>query len=261
MHVLVCVVPVCPIRAEPSHRSEQVTQLLFGEKCQLLETTKDFLRVKLLFDNYEGWCQVNQLEEVLEEELAENELPATARMLAPGWINEIKVNGQLMQIPFGSTLPIADGGDVQLGKFKVEYNGEAIRPEKNTLTEDLVKKFSFTFLNTPYLWGGRSVFGVDCSGFTQMVFNCMNIPLLRDAYQQATQGYAIGFIQEAKCGDLAFFDNEAGRITHVGILLSADTIIHASGKVRVDTIDNFGIVSSDTGKRTHNLRVIKRLTE
>lgn len=127
------------------------------------------------------------------------------------------------------------------------------------MNEDSLKKISYTFINTSYLWGGRSVFGIDCSGFTQVVFKCLSIPLLRDASQQATQGDEVGFLQEGKSGDLAFFDNHAGRITHVGILLNENTIIHASGKVRVDTIDSLGIVNTDTGQRTHKLRLIKRI--
>ena len=122
----------------------------------------------------------------------------------------------------------------------------------------MIKKLTHTFLNTPYLWGGRSVFGIDCSGFTQLVFQCLKIPLLRDAYQQATQGQEVA-LEDARCGDLAFFDNEAGRITHTGILLNSNTIIHASGKVRIDTIDPQGIVRQDDGMRTHNLKIIKRL--
>jgi cell wall-associated NlpC family hydrolase len=115
------------------------------------------------------------------------------------------------------------------------------------------------FLNSAYLWGGRSIFGVDCSGFCQTVFRFIGIPLLRDAYQQASQGEAIGFLEETKLGDLAFFDNEEGRITHVGMLLDQDTIIHASGRVRMDTIDHLGIVNVDTGLHTHKLRIIKRM--
>lgn len=253
MPLLMCVVPVCPIRAEPAHKSEQVSQLLFGELCEVLERNKDFIRIKAEYDTYEGWCQANQLEEMLER------LPLPHEGLAPAWINEVQVNGQPMYIPFGSVIPVGEGQSLQLGKFKIEYKGDIIKPEENTSTEDLVKKFSYTYLNTPYLWGGRSVFGVDCSGFVQVVFSCLNIKMPRDAYQQAVEGESVGFLQEVKCGDLAFFDNENGRITHVGILLNSETIIHASGKVRLDTIDNLGIINSDTGKRTHNLRVIKRI--
>ncbi|MCW3109382.1 MAG: hypothetical protein JWQ09_3888 [Segetibacter sp.] len=251
MAFLICVVPVCPIRAEASHRSEQVSQLLFGEPCELLERTNDFVKIRVIYDNYEGWCQETQLEE------ASNETSSTNVKLAGNWVNEIIINDQLMYIPFGSSLP--EKGFI--GKIKVEYNGTSIDVEKNTMNEELLQKLSFTFLNTPYLWGGRSVFGIDCSGFTQLVFKCMNISMLRDASQQVTQGDEVGFLQEVKPGDLAFFDNEAGRITHVGILLNGNTIIHASGKVRVDNIDSLGIINTDNGKRTHKLRLIKRIAK
>jgi cell wall-associated NlpC family hydrolase len=113
--------------------------------------------------------------------------------------------------------------------------------------------------NVPYLWGGKSSFGIDCSGFVQQVFKLFGKHLLRDTYQQATQGESIGFLQEVQCGDLAFFDNAEGRIVHVGILLNSETIIHASGNVRVDTMDSYGIINRNTGMRTHQLRVIKRV--
>jgi cell wall-associated NlpC family hydrolase len=115
------------------------------------------------------------------------------------------------------------------------------------------------FLGTAYLWGGRTVFGIDCSGFVQMVFKLFNINLPRDAYQQAEVGEDVGFLAEAKTGDLAFFDNEQGKITHVGILLSPQSIIHASAIVRIDPIDQAGIVSSSSGLRTHQLRTIRRI--
>jgi cell wall-associated NlpC family hydrolase len=113
-------------------------------------------------------------------------------------------------------------------------------------------------LNSTYLWGGRSVFGIDCSGFTQSVFKFLNVHLLRDAQQQATQGELVAFLQQAHCGDLAFFDDGEGHIIHVGILLNAHEIIHAAGKVRIDKIDNQGIIEADTGQRTQRLRIIKR---
>ena len=121
-----------------------------------------------------------------------------------------------------------------------------------------IKQIAFTFLNSTYLWGGKSVFGIDCSGFTQSVYKFLNIHLLRDAEQQATQGYLVGFLQQAHCGDLAFFDDEEGRIIHVGMLLNDHEIIHAAGKVRIDKIDTEGIINADTGLRTQRLRIIKR---
>ena len=254
MSFLVCIVPVAPVRAEAAHQSEQTSQLLFGEVCELLESTKGFLRIRGVYDNYEGWCQVTQLTEIDEAQA----LTQTA-LLAAEWVNPITINDQLMQIPFGSSLALLQKGKQTFGKYEVSYKGPYIDTKAGSSGEASMKKFALNFLNTPYLWGGRSVFGVDCSGFSQLVFKCIGIHLFRDSYQQATQGEAIGFLQEVKCGDLAFFDNEAGKITHVGILLDAGTIIHSSGKVRIDAIDNLGIINGDTGKRTHNLRVIKRV--
>lgn len=250
MTLLVCIVPVCPMRAEPAHRSEQVSQLLFGEICEVVESARDFVKVKGVYDGYEGWCQESQLEQFEGDQ----SFIKTGR-LAGDWINEIVVDDKSMRIPFGSSLH--NNGHV--GRRRVEYSGKVFNAERNKSSVELLEEIAFLFLNSPYLWGGRSVFGIDCSGFTQTVFKFLNIPLLRDASQQVTQGDEVGFLQEVKAGDLAFFDNEAGRITHVGILLDTKTIIHASGKVRIDTIDNLGIVNGDTGKRTHKLRLIKRI--
>jgi hypothetical protein len=256
MSYFICVVPVCPVRAENSHRSEQVSQLLFGETAQLLEATGDFVRIKCNYDNYEGWCQASQLQALQDEDLKRGD-----NIMAADWVNEIRFNDVRMFVPFGSEVGALNCISVGQNKQRVLFEGKKFNPTEQLFDEETIRKIAFTYINSPYQWGGRSVFGVDCSGFTQAVFKFMNITLLRDASQQATQGESIGFLMEAKRGDLAFFDNEAGKITHVGILLDADTIIHASGKVRVDTIDNFGIVNIDTGKRTHTLRVIKRMVQ
>ncbi len=253
MSLLVCCVPVSPLRSEPSHKSEQVSQLLFGERCTFIKREQDFLLVKVAYDQYEGWCQLSQL-----EELPEFEEPLQSSF-AGEWNNQIVLNGSAMSIPFGSSLPDLKDGRGQLGRLLVEYTGLQIYPHVDKAILDRIEHFTRLFLNTAYLWGGRSVYGIDCSGFTQLVFKCFAVPLLRDASQQASQGEAIGFLQEARCGDLAFFDNKEGKITHVGILLSPDSIIHASGKVRIDTIDNLGIINTETGKRTHQLRIVKRL--
>lgn len=254
MPFFVCIVPVSPVRAEASHQSEQTTQLLFGEVCELLESTKDFLRIKVLYDEYVGWCQATQLTEIEEVQFS-----SQTTLLAAEWVNNLTVNNQPMQIPFGSSLALLQNGKGTFGKYEISYEGSFIDTKSISIIEASIKKFALLFLNTPYLWGGRSVFGADCSGFCQLVFKCIGIFLLRDAYQQATQGEAIGFLQEVRCGDLAFFDNEAGKITHVGILLDTNTIIHSSGKVRIDVIDNLGIINTEVSKRTHNLRVIKRV--
>jgi cell wall-associated NlpC family hydrolase len=118
---------------------------------------------------------------------------------------------------------------------------------------------AFMYVNAPYLWGGKTPFGIDCSGFTQMVYKLNGYALLRDASQQATQGVPLSFIEESEAGDLAFFDNEEGKIIHVGIIMDDNYIIHASGKVRVDRLDHLGIYNAELNKHTHKLRVIKKI--
>lgn len=249
----ICCVPVASVRVDPDHRSEMVSQLLFGERAIITFKENGWCKIVSKADAYTGWCLSNQLQEVSEETF---NLPASG--LAGGWINEIEFNGQRMMIPFGSSLTALIEGRAVWMQNVLQYNGLVWDLHKVSTRPETIKKIAFTFLNTPYLWGGRSVFGIDCSGFTQLVYKFLDIPLQRDAHMQAMQGELVGFIQQAHCGDLAFFDDENGKIIHVGILLNDHEIIHAAGKVRIDKIDNQGIINSETGERTSRLRVIKR---
>lgn len=253
MSFVICIVPDAPLRRDAAHRSEMVSQLLFGEMAVVLEETKAFTRVRCLYDGYEGWCQSNQLTGIGSEKLNEE-----VKQLSAEWATAIDFDGQPMHLSLGSSLGLLQHGKAQIDKYAISYNGKTWDPIGSVFSGEAIKAIAFQYLNTPYLWGGRSVFGIDCSGFVQQVFRFFNKVLPRDAYQQAETGELVGFLQEATCGDLAYFDNEEGRITHVGILLNPDTIIHASGKVRIDKIDNMGILNSDTGERTHQLRIIKR---
>ena len=170
------------------------------------------------------------------------------------WVNSAVFNGHPIQLPLGTPI-VSDAQAI----FVLTYTDASLDPVNNAFTAEALEIVAKQFLGTAYLWGGRSVFGIDCSGFVQMVFKLFNYKLPRDAYQQAEMGEAIGFLAEAKPGDLAFFDNEQGKITHVGILLSPNQIIHASAVVRIDPIDQAGIISSSTGLRTHQLRTIRRI--
>ncbi|SFD52214.1 NlpC/P60 family protein [Chitinophaga sp. CF118] len=257
MPYAITVVPIMPLRAEPAHRSEMISQVLWGENVEIIVTGSDgWVKVKCQFDGYEGWGTFNHLE-IIDEKL----FLAPYTHYTASWVNTVKINEKTMHVPFGCIVkqvvePVTIWGNNIPVKFEgtlKECPGNGSKVDK----KDLLEK-AFLFLNTPYLWGGKSVFGADCSGFTQTVFKTLGIPLLRDAYQQATQGETVDFLQEVQTGDLAFFDNAEGRITHVGILLNDHEIIHASGKVRVDPIDNQGIINADTGLRTHQLRIIKR---
>jgi cell wall-associated NlpC family hydrolase len=254
MSFATCIVPVAPLRADPSHKSEMVSQLLLGESGLVLEETKDHVKVRCMHDDYEGWCQRSQLF-ILEE--APTQLNQS--MYIGDWTAKITINGKPAHAPMGAPLPAEKKAEIKIGPYHIQYeNVTAWDASKTKFNPKMLSEKAFQVLNTSYLWGGRSVFGIDCSGYTQLIFRLFNYKLLRDAYLQATQGEAIGFLQEAKCGDLAFFDNAEGRITHVGILLNDQQIIHSSGKVRIDLIDNEGIINSDTRERTHKLRVIKR---
>jgi hypothetical protein len=214
----------------------------------MMEISGDFTKVKTDADNYVGWVQNKQLVSLSDDE---------AKMKTIGFAIEngyIRFNEQSMFIPVGT--PVLDTKNI--GKFAVDYQN--IPHQKSlTFSEEAFKKLAFPLLNTSYLWGGRSAFGLDCSGFAQLIYRFFDRQLPRDASLQAAFGNTIDFLEQTRCGDLAFFDNADGQIIHVGILLNTQTIIHASGKVRIDKIDADGIVNVDAGLRTHHLRIIKRI--
>ena len=252
MNFGICCVPVSPLMAEASHRAEMVTQLIFGEQCRIVEEGNDnWIRIRGLYDNYQGWCQQYQIQPL------EQELDTPVSMVGE-WQTEILYNSITMHIPYAAQIPGLVNGSASWGDAHIAFHGKLVTPSKELFNPKSLREIAFTFINSSYLWGGKSVFGVDCSGFCQTVFKFFEIPLMRDASQQATQGEIVGSLQEARCGDLAFFDNTEGRITHVGILLNEAEIIHSSVKVRVDRIDDKGIVNTDTGNRTHQLKTIKR---
>ncbi len=251
MPFVVCIAAVCPLRSEASHRSEMVSQLLFGEAAEVLEVAKDFTQIRCLYDDYTGWAQNSQLAET--DETVANMQPESFTYKRN---TTVVLNGIQMYVPVGT--PVF--GNTFFGRYSVAYpEEETLKFDASFFTDEVIKMVALLYEQVPYLWGGKSSFGIDCSGFVQQVFKLFGKPLLRDASLQAAQGEGIGFLQESRCGDLAFFDNEEGRIIHVGILLSPSEIIHASGYVRIDPIDSYGILNRQTGQRTHKLRVIKRV--
>ncbi len=246
MNYVFCCVPVAPIRLAPNHKSEMISQLLFGEYCTVNDTDKTgWIKIICKDDRYTGWCQLAQVKEIDPIQYNNSDIN-----LAADWVNEIGYKGSKIIIPLGSLI------NDRINEIK--FLGKICKPANTNRDALTIKEITLKFLNTAYLWGGRSVFGIDCSGFTQAVYKFLNVQLLRDAQHQATQGELVNFLQEARCGDLAFFDNDQGEIIHVGILLSASEIIHASGKVRIDKIDNAGIINAATGERTQKLRIIRR---
>jgi hypothetical protein len=255
MHYGICNLSIVPIRIEPIDNSEMISQLLFGEHFKLLEIRKNWSKIRVAFDNYEGWVDNKQFEEISEE------LYTKIQNSHPTYANELiefatYQKDNYITLPLGSSLPLYFDRKLLINTTDYFYEGTIITEKQS---KESIVNTAFKYLNTPYLWGGKTPFGIDCSGFTQMVYKLCGYKLLRDARQQATQGEALSFIEESEPGDLAFFDDNEGVITHVGIIMNDNYIIHAHGKIRVDRIDHSGIFNIDTQKHTHKLRVIKKI--
>ncbi|WP_294233447.1 C40 family peptidase [uncultured Chryseobacterium sp.] len=231
----ICSVTVAPVRAEASDRAEIVTEILFGESADILEVNKNWTRIKMHYDGYEGWMDTKQLRPVEDEVLAKRKVTVVTEDFASVLMND------------GKTL-LSMGSEVEFPVVASKRSHEVRESIALTAKE---------FINVPYLWGGKSFFAVDCSGFTQLVYKIHDIKLPRDASQQVNVGESLSFVEESRPGDLAFFENPEGKIVHVGIMLENQRIIHASGKVRIDTLDSTGIFNKELNKHTHKLRVIK----
>lgn len=249
---------IVPVRAEPSDRSEMVTQLLFGELLVVEEYRTTWACIRNVYDNYEGWVDRKQIQQIEEEEF--NRL----NKYNPCYVNDlVEVVHDLetynvIPVVMGSKFRnLNDNIFIVAGK-KYEYTGQFVCSGKEVSLKSVLEH-AMMFINTPYLWGGKSPFGLDCSGFVQLVYMLSGVYLLRDSSEQAGMGEHISFLDEALPGDLLFFDNKDGEITHVGIYLKDHEIIHASGKVRVDKIDHQGIFNTDLNKYTHQLRLIRRI--
>jgi cell wall-associated NlpC family hydrolase len=233
----ICIVTVAPVRAEGSDKAEIVTEILFGESADILEVNKNWTKIKMHYDGYEGWMDTKQLKPVTDEDFAKRKVTVVTEDFSSVIMND------------GKTL-LSMGSEVEF---------PAVASRRSHDVRESIALTAKEFINVPYLWGGKSFFAVDCSGFTQLVYKIHNIKLPRDASQQVEIGESLTFVEESQPGDLAFFENPEGKIVHVGIMLDNQRIIHASGKVRIDTLDSTGIFNKEMNKHTHKLRVIKNI--
>jgi len=255
--------PQIPMRAEPAHQSQLVSQLLFGDAYQIEEVADDWLKIKTLDCGYEGYIEKKVWNEMHEEDAAE--YASVKKYMVTDYLIFIKDFETNITFPvfMGSSFPEPQDNLLILGNsiFVVELPEPRIFPKHPTLTEQqsTLLQFASGYLRAPYLWGGRTPAGIDCSALVQLAFKSVNITLPRDASQQVAHGTQIDFATEWQIGDVAFFDNEEGKITHTGIIVGKDKILHASGYVRIDMLDSTGIYNKQLEQYTHRLRTAKRL--
>lgn len=247
-------VAAAPVRKKPGHLSEMVNQLLFGEAVKIVKEKSDlWVKVQSLHDGYEGWMQQVMLTDADEAAACTPCAFVVAEMFA-----KIKLAGKNLYIPAGSSLPFLDNMKGKLGALDYSFTGKFLKKDENLPSAERTEGLARLWINVPYLWGGRTPMGIDCSGFVQVVFKQMGIDLPRDAWQQAEEGKQVKKFKDVKPGDLAFFKRN-GRIIHVGIALPEGKIVHSSGKVRIDILTKKGIVNAETGKVMVKLECIKRV--
>ena len=253
----VCRLSIVPVRAEASDKSELTTQLLFGDHYEVTDATKDkkWLRIRSNFDQFDGWLDAKQHHPVSQEYyeyLNRADFKITTDVTA-----SLLYNKSPQIILLGSMIPISSS---ELFKMEEQFafNGEAKNLGQKREYEYL-KNVAFKYLNAPYLWGGKSPFGIDCSGFVQMVFKICGYRLFRNSWQQSNQGKSFRDIEQGKPGDLVFLKNAEGKVNHVGIMLEGDRIIHASGKIRVDHLNEEGILNLETKIYSHQFSHIRRI--
>ena len=248
----ICTLPFYPVRAEPRQGSEMVSMLLWGELFQVIENHKNWYKIECLHDNYSGWVSLRKVYNVDDDFLKtyQSEPPVfVSARPAYAFFDEEKY-----LLSPGSRLPMYKDNTFQIldKTYNLRGMAEWVRPLSSIIETAKI------FLGAPYLWGGRSIFGIDCSGFTQVVFGMHGIPLLRDAWQQAEYGITVENIADAKAGDLAFFAENGHKITHVGILTGDGHIIHASYSVRMDRMDGSEIFNLEIQEHTWPVKLIKR---
>lgn len=249
----ICYLSVVPVRAKDTDTSEIVTQLVFGDMCEIIaESKKDnWVKVQLDDDAYEGWVDPKQIVEI--DLITYHRYKREKAVYVIEELARINTGDKIMLLPIGARLPFFEKGFIEVGNVVWEFYGRAGHYDKTD-----VLRIAKHFIGVPYLWGGKTQFGIDCSGFVQQVFKLCRKQLPRDAYQQEDVGLDVSF-DDVKPGDLAFFSNDAGKVIHVGIVLENQNIIHAHGEVRIDVLDEKGILNTSKNTYSHKVSSLKRI--
>ncbi len=257
MTFALCPLSVVPLRSSASGKSELLSQLLFGELVELIDRKgKQWVQVRCHHDNFVGWVAANQLQLITPSEFEHYQAHFSFNLEL---LHPVMGEDHFLPIVMGGRLPEFDGLRFQLGGQQYTFSGQSYTPGAVPATAEFIAKIARRYLHAPYMQGGRSPLGIDSAGLTQIVLQIAGFQLPREAHQQVESGDTVDFIEQVLPGDLAFFENRTGRITHTGIVLPDLQILHAYGKVRIDRLDHYGIFNLEEEKYTHRLRILKRI--
>lgn len=252
---------VVPLRASASDKSEMVSQLLFGEVYKVIATSENqkWKQIQCEADKYEGWLDFKQFKSI-SYDYYQQYIQAGNHLITRQGITIIAFDNHSVPIVGGSVLPFfnEETNSIDLDFAQIDILEQVLPPLQECTFGDELLEYIYSFLGAPYLWGGRTFFGIDCSGFVQQIYRQLNIMLPRDASQQQLVGSEVT-LDAAKIGDLAFFINDKSKVTHVGIILDNHQIIHASGEVRIDMLAEKGIYVKESDSYSHQLASIKRI--
>jgi cell wall-associated NlpC family hydrolase len=252
MENYICENVFVPLRSGPSHKTEMLSQVLFGEKYSIIDKAGSWLKIETFFDKYMGWIDADHIQNSRIEDSLSGKVLNRSLLCFKNDTTKLVIEAgcEIYNPDFENKVFFAGAN-----KYTTDQNFNISYVSANESFADTALKY----INSPYIWGGRIPSGIDCSGLTQLVYKIHGIPIARDSWAQAEEGISVDFIDQAEPGDLVFFDNDRGKISHVGMIFSRGLVIHASGRVRIDAIDHQGIFKPEIKGYSHMLRTIRRM--